>query len=300
MTMAVAARQILGYIDESDLDLVLLLDARADGPLTSHLVERAGLKVVGTPMPLRSAPRCDGERETDVEIRWNDAVLFIEDKIDAPFTPGQPESYAAEVAGIRERGSQAAAVLVCPERAVARYQQRAQGAFTYVTCEELAAVARSAGDPTTRATAVVFDAAAERRQVVGADPLAMLWGETYAAALEALSPEHCAVSTRSASVRRMDAEWVKLDVDAMPTGVDGPWHGLKRGTMTMYVDTDIDVSQLPTGARAKRCKKTLRVEVDCRPVAMATAVDEQRDALRDAVDAAVKLREWATTMAPAA
>jgi hypothetical protein len=298
--MAGDARQTLGYVDESDLDLVLLLDARADGPLTAHLASRAGLVVSGAPAPVRSALRCNGDRETDVEIRWNRSVLFVEDKIDASFTPGQPESYATEVAALRERGYQAAAVLVCPERTLARYQRRAQDNFVYVTCEELAAVARSASDPATRAAAIVFDAAAERRLIPGADPLAAVWGEAYAAALEALSPSDCTVTIRAGSVRRTDSEWIKLDVAGMPKGVDGPWHGLNRGTMTVYVDLDVDASRLPAGIRGKRCKKSYRLEVDCRPISMAEGIDDQREALREAVQAVVRLREWATGVVAAA
>lgn len=116
------ARSQLGYIAESDVDLVLLLDARVGGPMTRHLFERVGLPQPESVVARRSTSRCGDTRETDVEISWSNGVLFIEDKVDAGFTAGQPKSYATEVREQRAVERTAAAVLVCPTRRLARYR----------------------------------------------------------------------------------------------------------------------------------------------------------------------------------
>lgn len=156
-------REKLGYVVESDLDLILVLDAWTGGPLTPYLARRAGV-ALGSPLKAaRSTLHRGGMRETDVEIAWPGGILRIEDKIDAPFTSGQPECYRIDVEERRARGEAAASILVCPERRRQRLEEEANGAFdAIVTCEELAGVADGAGSGTT-ADAIVLRAAAQAR-----------------------------------------------------------------------------------------------------------------------------------------
>lgn len=75
---------------------------------------------------LRKADGPDGvfyeNRETDIEIRFifrdtavPEMVLFIEDKVDSPFTKEQAESYLARVKQARVEGKTAASMLVAPQ-----------------------------------------------------------------------------------------------------------------------------------------------------------------------------------------
>lgn len=180
--------QKLGYVDESDLDLVLVLDAHRRGPLVQHLLDRASLTPTGELRPTRSALRNSGTRETDVEICWDGGALLIEDKLDSSFTPGQPQSYAEEVADRATRAEQVAAVLVCPGRSLERYRARGGDAFIYVTCEELAERAEQEGDSLSLAAALVLRAAAELPPGPVTDPLAAVWGEGYQAVVAAVTP----------------------------------------------------------------------------------------------------------------
>ena len=159
------ARARLGYVDESDLDLVLVIDANCGGPLIPHIAQLAGLRPVMAVHGARSTIRCGGTRETDVEVSWGEAVLLIENKVDASFTPGQPESYQSAVDDLWATETEAVAVLVCPKRNLARYTAVAGKAFIYVTCEELARVAEASGDRLAEGAALVLRAAEEARPV---------------------------------------------------------------------------------------------------------------------------------------
>lgn len=131
--------------DESDIDLILVLDAHRRGPLLEHLLREVGLSTNGEVRATRSALRNGGTRETDVEVCWNGGALLIEDKVDSSFTPGQPQSYVDEVRLRASNGERAAAILVCPARSLARYRAGGGNAFTYVTCEVLADSATGGG-----------------------------------------------------------------------------------------------------------------------------------------------------------
>ncbi len=74
-------REELGYIVETDLDLMLVLDAHTGGPMTRLLAERTGLELGSDVRAARSTLRCGGTRETDVEVTWTGAALLIEDKV---------------------------------------------------------------------------------------------------------------------------------------------------------------------------------------------------------------------------
>ncbi len=149
----------LGYLAESDLDLLLVLDAYLGGPLTQLLLAKVGAPTGVKLTARRSTLRCAGTRETDVELSWDSGVVFVEDKVNARFTPGQPESCHQEVAERRSRHENAWSVLVCPLHLKSSYMAEAEDAFdAVVPCTELAEEAESAGDSFSRATAVVFRA----------------------------------------------------------------------------------------------------------------------------------------------
>ncbi|MEX2547675.1 MAG: hypothetical protein WD830_07790 [Chloroflexota bacterium] len=56
------ARGELGYVAESDVDLVLLLDARAGGPMTRYLFEQVRLPRPESVVVRRSTSRCGDMR----------------------------------------------------------------------------------------------------------------------------------------------------------------------------------------------------------------------------------------------
>src|SRR4051794_26462507 len=107
-----------------------MLDARTSGPLVRYIADRAGVVLGGDIRATRSTLRCSGTRETDVEVSWAGGALLIEDKVDAAFTPGQPESYLVEVDARRAAGDDVASVLICPSRRRAAYELEGAKAFT--------------------------------------------------------------------------------------------------------------------------------------------------------------------------
>ena len=163
-------REDLGYVAESDLDLILVLDAHMGGPLTRLLLSSIGVEANAKLTARRSTLRCAGTRETDVELSWEAGIVFVEDKVDTGFTLGQPGSYRQEVMERRARGEAAWSVLVCPGRLKSSYLAEAGEAFdSVVTCEELADAGEEAGDSLSHAAALVFRAGraeADRRSRV--------------------------------------------------------------------------------------------------------------------------------------
>jgi hypothetical protein len=292
MKTARSARERLGYVDESDLDLVLALDADLGGPLTPHLLRCAGLNARGPVRACRSASRSLGMRETDVEIVWDGGVLFVEDKIDASFTPGQPTSYKEAVHERRAVGDQAAAVLVCPGRNLERYRSASADAFVVVTCEELAEIAESSDDRLAHGAAVVLRAAAEPRPADQDDPVSMAWGEAYRAFLHDASPVGVTFQLAPRIFRTPTADWVKLGVAGRPSDVDGPWHWLSRGVVSVYVYSEHRTKALPVGATLKPNKASWRIDLPVPAMTLNAPVAAQTETLRAVTHAAVQLREW--------
>lgn len=297
MADELTARARLGYVDESDLDLVLVLDANCGGPLIPHIAERAGLKPVIAVQGARSTIRCGGTRETDVEVSWGDAVLLIENKVDASFTPGQPESYQSAVDDLVATETEAVAVLVCPKRNLARYRTTAGDVFVYVTCEELAKVAEASGDRLAEGEALVLRAAEEARPGPADDPEAAVWGEAYRAIATAAAPPGEAIGFATRAIRTVSAEWVKINVIGMPGDVDGAWHWFPRGLVSVYVYREPDLAFLPPGAAVVRNKKSWRVDLPVHVVTMNQPPGTQEIAIREAVGAAIRLKNWCVAMA---
>lgn len=300
------ARNDLGYVAESDVDLVLLLDARACGPMTARLFERVGLARPETVLARRSTSRCGASRETDVEISWSDGVLFVEDKVDARFTPGQPQSYAAEVREQRALRRTAAAVLVCPTRHMLRHQALATDDLgipcfdAYVTCAELADVAeahaKATDDPLARGTAMVMRAAEEPRPPgsTAADPARAAWGDGYRTLVAELVPPEDRLTVGPRSLRTATA-----DAACFPSaGFDPPsvWslaHLLSTGEVRIELMLDGTPRHVPDGVKVIRKKRMTWLTVSVPPVHFESTPAEQRPAIEMAVQAALKLRRWA-------
>lgn len=288
------ARDRLGYIDESDLDLVIVLDANLGGPLTRHLLERAGLSARGDVRAARSTLRCSGLRETDVEITWEGGALLVEDKVDASFTPGQPDSYRQEVAERTEQGRIVQAVLICPSRNRARYKAAAGDAFVYVTCEELAEKAEQSGDRLALGAALVLRAAEEQPPGRPAEPLALQWGEGYRAVLAGVASGQQVKLSRKI-IQTMDAEWVKLGLPGLDNRFDGPWHWLPRGVISLYTNEDPVLGTLPASVTVVRGRTSWRLDHPVPVVTLAVPAAEQASAIAEAVRVALVMREWAQT-----
>lgn len=286
----------LGYVDERDVDLVLVLDAHRRGPLTGLLLERAGLTPVGEILAARSTPRCGTTRETDVELWWDGGCLLIEDKIDASFTPGQPESYTTEVAERRERGDQCAAVLVCPSRSLARFQAGGGDAFVYVTCDELAGAAEADGDSLSLAAAIVLRAAEEPPPGAPIDSLAIVWGEAYKAVVASVTPKGESIEFSKTAFRTLTTDWVKVGVVGMAPGADGPWHWFSRGLVSLYVGDKPGPGRLPPAADVRASGKSWRVDLHVAPLNVARSAAEQVEAIEAAVGAAIRLSRWWSTL----
>ena len=201
----------LGYVDESDVDLILVLDAHRRGSLIELLLIEAGLEAPPTRRATRSALRNNGTRETDVEVSWNGGVLFIEDKIDSGFTPGQPHSYAEEVTARIVAGDTAAAVLVCPQRSLERYRAGGGDAFTYVTCEQLAGRAEQAGDRPRASSVERLPLAATQTRGRGREPEPVGGGPAYRAAMAACDVDVDELAAAYLGERSATARYASFD-----------------------------------------------------------------------------------------
>jgi hypothetical protein len=293
MTKTPSARERLGYVDESDLDLAIVLDANRNGPILQLLLRSAGLSPTGDVTASRSTLRCGGTRETDVEVTWTGGALLVEDKVDAAFTPGQPESYRTEVEDRRSAGQSAAAILVCPQRNRARYETAAGDAFIYVTCEDLAAAAEANGDLLSAALALVLHAAAEPPPGPISDPVAMAWGEGYRAVVHAVTPPGERVVLAKTIVKAGENPWVKLGlVPSLPGGTDGPWHWLGADAVCLYVPTEPDLTVLPPGWAVARTRKSWRIDASVPTVGLDRPAAEQSDSIRRVVREALLLGQW--------
>lgn len=291
-------RAELGYVDESDMDLVLMLDARTGGPLTAYLAERAGVSL-GSPLAAsRSTLHCGGTRETDVEFPGRGGALLIEDKIDAPFTTGQPESYKVEVDARSSPEKTVRSLLVCPERRRAHYEADAAGSFSViVTCEELARVAQAAGDRFGDAAAMVLVAAAEPRPTRPVTPLDVVrseWGDGYRRVFAELVPLGETLRPGPGGLRTATAEWIILGaagLDAEAVWSFGHW--VPGGEIRMELMVESPPANLPPRAVSTAKPVMWWVTIPVSPMTFDRPASDQRGALEEAVRAAVDLRRWA-------
>jgi hypothetical protein len=294
-------RAELGYVDESDLDLVLMLDARTNGPLSAYLLQLVGLAPTGPISATRSTGRCAGSRETDVEFSWPGGGLLVEDKIDAGFTPGQAESYATEVAERRDAGEEVASVLICPERREAACRTLVKECFTViVTTKKLASVARQYANETGDRLALAAEMvllAAEESKVTGraVDPSKSAWGDGYRAVLAQLLPEGAVLFVGAGSLRTVTA----TEANFPCAGIDPPavWallHAIDSGYVRMDLMLDAEPTALPLGARLVKLPRMHRLLIDVPTMTFARPAADQEAAVAAAVEAALILRNWAS------
>lgn len=289
-------REELGYVLECDLDLMLMLDARTGGPLARYLAKRAGVSL-GEITAARSTLRCAGSRETDVEISWPGGALLVEDKIDAAFTPGQPESYRTEVDARRAAGEDVASVLVCPRRRRALYELEAGDSFTCVVdIEDLVKVAEDDGDRFSLAARMVLLAAAEPRPTRPTTPVDLArsdWGDGYRRVVGSLLTPDDRLPLGPGSLRTATADWMYFPVAGIdPEGVWSFGHWIPGGEVRMDLMVEDEPAGLPRGAVSVAKPSMWWVNVKVTPVTFVRSAEEQRDAIAEAVAAALALRRW--------
>ncbi len=292
-------RRELGYLAESDLDLMLVLDVQLRGPLCRLLLERVGAPSDVEIKACRSTIHAAGTRETDVLLTWDGGRVLVEDKVDAGFTPCQPGAYRAEVLQRRQNGESAWAVLVCPERLRSYYEPKAAGAFdAIVTCKELAEAAEAAaaaGDRLGHAAACVFRAA-EEPKLAGRelDPQLSAWGDQYRDLIAEIVHADERLDPGSQSLRVVGAESMFFAC----AGVDPPevWalsHHVPSGVVRMELMVPGTPHDVPAGATLVRKAVMWWVEVRVPPMAFDRPPSEQREAVERAAHAALALRRWA-------
>lgn len=292
-------REELGYVLECDLDLILMLDARTGGPLVRFIAERAGLMPSGDITASRSTLRYAGTRETDVEVSWQGGTLLIEDKVDAAFTPGQPESYRVEVEALRDKKA-IAAVLVCPARRRTHYEVEAGDSFDcIVTCEELADVAEADGDRFSRAAAMLLRAAAEPRPTRPSSPVDVArseWGDGYRRVVANLLSPDDVLPLGPGSLRTATADWMYFPAAGIdPEAVWSFGHWLPGGEVRMDLMVEDEPTGLPEGAVSIQKPTMWWISTRVPPVTFDQPAEEQREAISEAVAAALALRRWAAS-----
>lgn len=292
-----SVRQMLGYVVEADLDLVLVLDAWTGGPLTPYLAQRVGVTLVSPLTAGRSTLRCAGTRETDVEISWPGGALLIENKIDAEFTKDQPRSYKVEVDARCAGMETVRSILVCPERRRPRLEAEAGGAFSViVSCEDLAGVAEAAG-PASAGAAIVLRAAAEAkpiRPVTPVDQIRSDWGDGYRQVFAEVAPPEAGVRPGPGSLRTATAEWMYFQYDDVDTAaVWSLTHWIPGGLLRMELMILDEPSGVPEGAILVRKPVQFWVEMPVPALTFERPAADQREQVAAAAQAAETLRRWA-------
>jgi hypothetical protein len=280
---------IEGAVWESDLDLVIVMDALTDGPLTRLLFAAVGAEPPGAVRVVRSATRTTDGRETDVLIDADAGVLLVENKLDADFQPDQPLSYQREVARLRAAGHRAWSVLVRPRRSSSRLDSTGAGFDAVVDLEEVLAVLEARTDRLdTAAKAVVQKAIQQRpRRPDDFDETRSAWGDVYRALVSELIPD-APFAIGPDSLRRRDTgEAWYVGPAIRQVGYLG--HRIELGAVeaTVY-HHDVDVSSLPENASALTAR-TVQLKVP--PMTFSRPPDDQHAEMR-AVLAAVQIL-WA-------
>ncbi len=160
-------RDVLGYLRERDIDLLLCMELHADAALAKHLATRAGLADARFNGAWVSVSNTDGESDLIVIFQTpnaGDVVLLIENKIDANFQPDQAKRYRirADQFVDEAEASRALTMLVAP----AEYVEGAESEpfDVKVTYEEICASLAVSDDPRSKFFSGELAAAIEKRR----------------------------------------------------------------------------------------------------------------------------------------
>ena len=131
-------------VTEAEVDLVLTTATLASSSFWTWLWARLSAEVAPQVFSVQRSASVAGGRETDVRIlaglKSQPFILEIEDKIDAAFTPHQPESYRDRIRQYRRSGvaENAFSLLVAPRTYLARVASEDRDCFdALVSLEEI-------------------------------------------------------------------------------------------------------------------------------------------------------------------
>lgn len=233
-------------------------------------------------------------------MSWEGGALLIEDKIDAAFTPGQPESYRVEVDTRRDAGQDVASVLVCPGRRRVHYEIQAGKSFDcIVDIEELIKVAKADDDRFSRAAVMVLQAAADPRPTPPTAPVDVVrseWGDGYRLVVASILGPTDRLLLGPGSLRTATAEWMFFPAAGIdPKGVWSFAHWLPGGEVRMELMVEDEPVGLPDSAAATAKPTMWWVAIQVTPVTFDQPAEDQRHAITEAVAAALSLRRWAAS-----
>ncbi len=198
----------------------------------------------------------------------------------------------------RAAGEEVASVLVCPKRRRTQYELEAGDSFDcIVELEDLIAVAESDGDRFSRAAVMVLAAAAEPRPTRPMTPVDVGrsdWGDGYRRIVASLLGPDDRLPLGPGSLRTATAEWMFFPVAGIdPEGVWSFGQWLPGGEVRMDLMVEDKPVGLPPGAIAIAKPTMWWVSTRTTPVTFDRPADQQREAIAEAVAAALALREWA-------
>lgn len=105
---------------ERDIDLLLLEEFVASADFRSWFLEQVGIENADALLDARRSVKT-GRGESDIELVWkgkSGAIkVLIENKVDAPFTPNQPQRYAERADAYKSSGEyrEVVTVIIAPE-----------------------------------------------------------------------------------------------------------------------------------------------------------------------------------------
>lgn len=168
-----------------------------------------------------------------------------------------------------------------------------------VDIEELVEVAEADGDRFSRAARMVLLAACEprpSRPVTPMDQVRSDWGDGYRRVVASILGPEDNLRLGPGSLRTATAEWMffpTAGLDPEPVWSFGHW--LPLGQVRMDLMVAEEPTELPPGAVAVRKPTMWWITMQVPPVVFEQPAEAQRDAIAEAVAAALALRQWAAT-----
>lgn len=276
--------ELLGSAAEVDLDTVIVMDALAIGPISTYLCSLVDVDPNRLVSVTRSASR--GDRETDVQIVTEEAVLLLENKVGAAFTPGQQVSYASEVARIRAAQGQAWSFVIHPASRSAEMANSCAPHFDrLVTIEDLIKQVSGSSDPLSVASTTILERCLRPRVGPEFDSVKSAWGDDYRAAVAALAQGE-PLTIGPGALRNKHSTYVQF------LGEGNGWvsHHVELGEVEAGLNgRSPDPALVPAGALV-RTRNAIRRPVP--KMSFSMPVSEQRDALSEIVLVVSELRRW--------